>query len=83
MSHLGPVTGLILVLVNYMCFVIKFVSDKYISIIIKTKYVNSNNINDIYNKLNFIINYTYFTKTIKKTHTSYNGFDTGCDGMVL
>jgi hypothetical protein len=38
-------------------------SDKCIFIIIKIKYVNSDNINDIYDKLNFIINYTYFITT--------------------
>jgi hypothetical protein len=37
--------------------------DKYESIAVKIKCVNFNNISDIYNKLNFITNYTYFTTT--------------------
>ena len=54
-------------------------SDKCVSIIIKIKYVNSGNISDICDKLNFITNYTYFT-TIDiyfiKTHINIIIFDT-------
>jgi hypothetical protein len=34
--------------------------DKCIFIIVKIKYINFNKINNIYDKINFIINYTYF-----------------------
>ena len=34
-------------------------SDKYVSIVIKIKYINSDNMSNIYDKLKFIINYTY------------------------
>jgi hypothetical protein len=54
-------------------------SDKCVSIIIKIKYVNSGNISDICDKLNFITNYIYFT-TIDiyfiKTHINIIIFDT-------
>ena len=36
-------------------------SDEYVSIIVKIKCVNSGNISDICNKLNFTTNYTYTT----------------------
>ena len=35
-------------------------NDKYVSIIIKLKSVNSDNINDIYDKLNFTTNYILY-----------------------
>ena len=38
-------------------------SDKCVSIVVKIKCVNSGNISDICNKLNFTTNYTNFTKT--------------------
>jgi hypothetical protein len=38
-------------------------SGKYVSIVIKIKYINSDNMSNIYDKLKFIINYTYFTTT--------------------
>ena len=49
---------------------------KCVSIIVKTKFINFDNMNDIYNKLNFITNYTKHTTTDtlfikkkkKKTH---------------
>jgi hypothetical protein len=59
----GPV---LLVLVNCMCFVVKVCinSNKCIFIIVKTKCVNSSNIdNNICGNLNFILKYTYFTIT--------------------
>ena len=34
--------------------------DKCIFIIVKIKYINFNKINNIYDIINFIINYTYF-----------------------
>ncbi len=46
-------------------------SDKCVSIVVKIKCVNSGNISDICNKLNFTTNYIYFTTTDKeyiKTH---------------
>ena len=52
--------------------------------IVKIKYVNSGNISDICNKLNFTTNYTYFTTNdthfIKKYTKKYN-FNT-FGGMV-
>ena len=47
--------------------------DKCVSIAVKIKCVNFDNISDIYDKLNFIINYTYFTTTdtyFIETHTN-------------
>jgi hypothetical protein len=41
-------------------------SDKYVFIVIKIKYMNSGNINDICYKLKFTTSYTYFT--IKNTN---------------
>ena len=38
-------------------------SDKYVSIVVKIKCVNSDNISDICNKLNFTTNYIHFTTT--------------------
>jgi hypothetical protein len=59
-------------------------SDKCVFIVVKIKCVNSSNISDICDKLNFTINYTYFTTTnthfIKK-HTKITIFDT-FNGMV-
>jgi hypothetical protein len=49
------------------------------SIVIKIKCVNSNNISDICNKFNFTTNYTYFTITntnFIKTHINIIIFDT-------
>ena len=37
-------------------------SDKYVSIVIKIKYINSDNMSNIYDKLKFIINYTYLSQ---------------------
>ena len=54
-------------------------SDKCVFIIVKIKYVNFGNISNIYDKLNFITNYTYFTIIdiyIIKTHISIIIFDT-------
>ncbi len=42
-------------MVNFAC------NDKYVFIIINIKCVHSNNISNIYDKLNFTINYIYFT----------------------
>ena len=46
-----------------------------VSVVIKIKCVNSSNMSDNCDKLNFITNYTYFTITdthfIKKKHTYY------------
>jgi hypothetical protein len=45
-------------------------------IVVKIKCVNSGNMSDICDKLNFIINYIHFTiidtDFIKRTHTYYN-----------
>ena len=60
-------------------------SDKYVFIVVKIKCVNSSNINDICDKLNFTTNYTNFT-TINtnfiKTHINIIIFDK-FGGMVL
>ena len=60
-------------------------SDKSVFIIVKTKCVNSGKINNIYNKLNFITNYTrciiheiYFIKI----HTYITIFDKSDGGTV-
>ena len=55
------------------------IRNKYVSIIVKIKCVNSNNITDICNKHNFTINYTYFTiidTHFIKIHTNIIIFDT-------
>ena len=63
-SHLGSITGLVLVLVKYvLCDKFCVSSDKYVSIVVKTKCVNSGNMSDICDKLNYTTNYTYFTTT--------------------
>jgi hypothetical protein len=63
-SHLGHTTGSVLILIKYVCFVINFVPVMInVSIIIKIKCVNSDNISDIYDKPYFIkihINITIF-----------------------
>ena len=75
-SHLGPVTVLVLVLVKCVfCGNFYVCSDKCVSIVVKTKCVNSDNMSDICDKLNFTTNYRKFTATntnFIKTHTSYN-----------
>ena len=53
-------------------------SDKCVSIVIKIKCMNSDNINDVYDKLNFNTNYIHFTTTDKhsiKIHTNITIFD--------
>jgi hypothetical protein len=48
-------------------------SDKCVSIIVKIKCVNSDNISDIYDKLNFTTKYTHVITTdihFIKTHTN-------------
>ena len=60
-------------------------SDKCVSIVVKIKRVNSGNINDICDKLNFITNYAHVITTdthLIKTHTNITIFDT-FDGTVL
>ena len=85
-SHLGPITGLVLILVKYVCFVVNVLSvGKLLSIVVKIKCVNSDNMSNICDKLNFTTNYTYFitigTYFIKQ-HTHITFFD-NCNGMVL
>ena len=48
-------------------------NSKYMFIVVKIKYMNSNNINDICNKFNFTTNYTQFIRHIfyKKKNISY------------
>ena len=41
-------------------------SDEYVSVIVKIKCVNSGNISDICNKLNFTTNYIYLPKHTQK-----------------
>ena len=68
-----PVTGSVLILVKCVfCGKYYVCSGKFVSIVVKRKYMNSNNISDICDKLNFITNYIHFTileiQFIKKTH---------------
>ena len=59
-KHLGPTTGLVLILIKFMCFVINIVSVMInMCIVIKIKRINSSNISDICDKLNFTTNYTH------------------------
>ena len=85
-SHLGPVTGLVLILVKYVCFVVNVLSvGKLLSIVVKIKCVNFDNMSNICNKLNFTTNYTYFITTdtyFIKQHTHITFFD-NCNRMVL
>ena len=79
--------GLAWVSIKYLCFVVicYVPSDKCVFIVVKVKYVNSGNINDICDKLNFTTNYTYFTITntpFIKAHTKITIFDT-FSGTVL
>ena len=59
-SHLGPATGPVLILIKDVCFVINIVSVIiHMCIVIKIKRINSSNISDICDKLNFTTNYTH------------------------
>jgi hypothetical protein len=73
---MGPVW----VLIKCLCFVVNFMSVVInVSIVVKIKYVNSDNIGDICDKLNFTTNYAHFTTTnthFIKTHTKFTLFDT-------
>ena len=54
-------------------------SGKYVFIIVKIKYVNSDSMSDICDKLNFTINYTQYTttdKTFIRKHINLIMFDT-------
>ena len=85
-SHLGPVTGLVLILVKYVYFVVNILSvGKLLSIVIKIKYVNSDNMSNICDKLNFTTNYIHCITTdtyFIKQHTHITFFD-NCNGTVL
>jgi hypothetical protein len=83
-SHLGPITGPVLILVKYVfcCNVLSV--GKCVSIVVKIKCVNSSNMSNIYDKLNFTTNYTYFITTdtyFIKQHTHITFFD-NCNGTV-
>jgi hypothetical protein len=56
--------GVIVCKVCVFCDQLCVLCGKCVSNIVKTKCVNSNNIGDIYDKLNFITNYTHFIKNI-------------------
>jgi hypothetical protein len=79
-KHLGPATRFVLILIKFVfCGKYCFRSDKYVSIVVKIKYVNSGNISDICDKLNFTTSYTHFTATntnFIKTHTNITIFYT-------
>ena len=47
-------------------------SNKYVSIVVKIKCVNSSNISDICDKLNLTTNYTHFTTMDTHIHKYYN-----------
>ena len=75
-----------MILIKFICIAINIICvNKYIFIVIKIKYVNYERISDIYDKVNFTINYTYFiildnillkyTQYFIKTHINIIIFD--------
>ena len=61
-EHLGPATGLLLILIKFVsCGKCCVRIDKCVFIIVKIKCVNFDKISDICDKVNFITNYTHYT----------------------
>jgi hypothetical protein len=72
-SHLGPAMRSVLILIKCVfCGKCCVYSDTCVSIVVKIKCVNSGNISDICDKLNFTTNYIHFIKT----HTNITIFYT-------